>query len=119
LYPLDKKFDFVLSCHCCYYCDKGETLIDNLNEYHRVLKPGGRIITSVADKRSYIFKDSVELQDGTSRIKYDPYNNRNDYRLQGFSSESQIESYFSKYFNFFHLVVLITTIMVSMNVCSG
>jgi len=51
----DKKFDYLLACHCCYYCDEGETLIDNLAEYYRVLKPGGTLIASVADKRSYIF----------------------------------------------------------------
>ncbi len=99
--PFEEKNDSILACHCCYYCDENETLIDNLKEYHRVLKPGGTLIASVADKKSYIFKDADDLSDGTSQIKYDPYNNRNDYRLQGFSSESQLESYFSKYFKYF------------------
>lgn len=34
-------------------------------------------------------------------IKDDPYKNRSGYRLQGFSSEGNIEGYFSKYFNKF------------------
>lgn len=29
----DDKFDYVLACHCCYYCDEGETLLDNFREY--------------------------------------------------------------------------------------
>jgi SAM-dependent methyltransferase len=52
----DGTFDYILACHCCYYCDEGETLIDNLKEYHRVLKPGGALISSVADRKSYLFK---------------------------------------------------------------
>ena len=97
----DGKFDYIFACHCCYYCDANETLIDNLKEYHRVLKPGGTLIASVADKKSYIFQDADDLSDGTSRINNDPYNNRNGYRLHGFSSESQIENYFSKYYEKF------------------
>ena len=100
--PFDnEKFDYILACHCCYYCDEGETLLDNLGEYQRVLKPGGVLIASVADKRSYIFKNAEELSDGTMRINNDPYNNRNGYRLHGFSSESDIEKYFSKYYKNF------------------
>lgn len=97
----DNKFDYILACHCCYYCDEGETLIDNLKEYQRVLKAGGTLIASVADKNSYIFHNAEELEDGTMRIKDDPYNNRNDYRLHGFNSEDDIEKYFSVYFRNF------------------
>ena len=97
----DKKFDYLLACHCCYYCDEGETLIDNLAEYYRVLKPGGTLIASVADKRSYIFDKADEQSDGTMRINNDPFSNRNGYRLHGFSSESEIENYFSKLFDDF------------------
>ena len=97
----NKKFDYILACHCCYYCDEGETLLDNLKEYQRVMKTGGVLIASVADKRSYIFQSAEELSDGTSRIINDPYNNRNGYRLQGFSSEEAINKDFSKFFKNF------------------
>jgi SAM-dependent methyltransferase len=94
----DEKFDYILACHCCYYCDEGETLIDNLNEYCRVLKKGGFLIASVADLESYIFNDAEVMNDGTMIIKNDPYGNRNGYRLHGFNSESEVERYFSRYF---------------------
>ena len=97
----DEKFDYILACHCCYYCDEGETLIDNLEEYHRVLKPEGKLIASVADKKSDILKGADELADGTSRINNDPYNNRNGYRFHGFSSENEIEKYLNNYFENF------------------
>ncbi len=97
----DEKFDYILACHCCYYCDEGETLINNLKEYQRVLKSGGVLIASVADKDSYIFDNAEKLPDGTMLINQDPYKNRNGYRLQGFYSEQEIEEYFSSYFKNF------------------
>ena len=97
----DEMFDYILACHCCYYCDEGETIYNNLAEYKRILKLGGVLITSVADLNSYIFKDAEKMLDGTMRIKNDPYNNRNDYRLHGFSSKEKIENYFSTFFKNF------------------
>jgi SAM-dependent methyltransferase len=97
----DNKFDYILACHCCYYCDEGQTLLDNLREYARVLNSGGILIASVADKTSYIFQEAEELPDGSMRIMNDPYNNRNGYRLHAFSSEPNIEQYFSAYFKNF------------------
>ncbi len=97
----DGEFDYILACHCCYYCDEGETLLDNLREYSRVLKEDGFLIASVANKSSYIFKDAKELPDGSMLIMKDPYNNRNGYRLHAFSSKADIEQYFSAYFKNF------------------
>ncbi len=97
----DETFDYILACHCCYYCDEGDTLLDNLNEYQRVLKPGGALIASVADKTSYIFQNAEAVEDGSMRIAGDPYGNRNGYRLHGFSSQNDIEEYFSTYFENF------------------
>jgi len=97
----DNTFDYILACHCCYYCDEGDDFKDNLKEYRRVLKPGGVVIASVADRKSYIFDGAEELSDGTFRISHDPYGNRNGYRLRGFSSEKEIENCFSEYYQNF------------------
>ncbi|MBB3315502.1 ubiquinone/menaquinone biosynthesis C-methylase UbiE [Rhizobium sp. BK181] len=97
----DGTFDYILACHCCYYCDDGDALFDNLREYARVLKTGGFLVASVADRRSYIFEDAEQLPDGSMLIKKDPYKNRNEYRLQAFSDTPSIGEYFSPLFENF------------------
>jgi SAM-dependent methyltransferase len=97
----DGEFDYILACHCCYYCDEGQTLLDNLREYSRALKKDGYLIASVANKSSYIFDDAKELSDGSMLVTNDPYNNRNGYRLQAFAETPDIEQYFSPLFKNF------------------
>lgn len=98
---VDSEFDYILACHCCYYCDDHQTLLDNLHEYSRVLKKGGYLIASVANKASYIFQQAQSLDDGTFVIAKDPYDNRTGYRLQAFSCTEDIETYFSPLFQNF------------------
>lgn len=97
----DGAFDYILACHCCYYCDEGQTLFDNLKEYSRVLKKDGFLIASVANRSSYIFDGAEELPDGSMLVINDPYNNRNGYRLHAFSDMPAIERYFSPLFKNF------------------
>jgi ubiquinone/menaquinone biosynthesis C-methylase UbiE len=97
----DGEFNYILACHCCYYCDEGQTLLDNLKEYSRVLKKDGFLIASVANKSSYIFDGAEELPDGSMIIKNDPYNNRKGYRLHAFAATPDVEQYFSPLFKNF------------------
>ena len=97
----DGYFDYLLACHCCYYCDDGEIFADNLREYSRVMKPGAWLVASLASCDSYIFKDAMPLEDGSFRIQADPYGNRNGYRLHSFSKKQDIEDYFSPWFEHF------------------
>lgn len=97
----DEYFDYILGCHCFYYCDNGESFADNVIEYSRVMKPGAWLIASLANRNSYIFKNSIALKDGSLRISSDPYNNRNGYRLQAFTNEEEIENYLSPWFQNF------------------
>jgi SAM-dependent methyltransferase len=100
--PFDNEyFDSVLACHCCYYCDEGETFADNLREYSRIIKPGGWLVASIADIKSYIFDSATLLADGSFRIAKDPYQNRLGYRLHGFSSTDEIESCLSHWYTNF------------------
>lgn len=95
------SFDYVLACHCCYYCDEGDSFADNLAEYARVMKQGGFLVASVACRSSYIFKGAAELADGSFMISADPYGNRNGYRLHAFSDTKGIVEYLSPWFSNF------------------
>ena len=97
----DGYFDYLLACHCCYYCDDGEIFADNLREYYRVMNPGAWLVASVASSDSYIFKNAISLEDGSFRIQTDPYSNRDGYRLHAFSKEQDIEEYLSPWFEHF------------------
>lgn len=87
----DGAFDCILACHCCYYCDEGESFDYNMREYARVLQPGGWLVASVASADSYIFQGATVLPDGSRRVQGDPYGNRNGYRLQAFEHSADIE----------------------------
>lgn len=97
----DGYFDYILACHCCYYCDEGQSFSDNLTEYARTMKKGAWLIASVASRNSYIFQNAIALADGSLRVNADPYGNRNGYRLHAFSDKSEIESYFEPHFSNF------------------
>ena len=89
----DNSFDCILACHCCYYCDEGETFADNLAEYARVLKQGGWLVASIACSASYIFDKAEALADGSYRIRSDPYGNRDGYRLHAFAEQEDVRRY--------------------------
>ena len=100
--PFDADyFDYILACHCCYYCDEGESFSDNLREYARVLKEGGYLVASIASRSSYIFDGAAELPDGSLVVKSDPYGNRNGYRLHAFREKHEIEAYMASHFSNF------------------
>ena len=99
----DESFDYILASHCIYYCDDGEILQDNLREYQRVLRPGGALVASLANRSSYIFNAAEPLPDGSMRINRDPYGNRNGYRLHAFTTPEDIVAYFSPLFTRFSI----------------
>ena len=97
----DGYFDYILACHCCYYCDEGDVFADNLREYARTMKSGAYLVASVACQSSYIFKDAVALPDGSFKIIRDPYGNRDGYRLHAYADKEEIQEYFSPWFENF------------------
>jgi SAM-dependent methyltransferase len=97
----DETFDYILACHCCYYCDEGETFDNNMREYARVLRKGGYLVASVASRDSYIFAGATALPDGSFVIRADPYGNRNGYRLHAFAKRDEIERYMAPRFSEF------------------
>ena len=91
-------FKYILSCHCCYYCDDGDDFNNNMNEYSRVLEPNGWLVASLAKDDSYIFNGAIKQTDGTYIIKKDPYKNRNEYRLHAFSTEQNVLDVMSQWY---------------------
>ena len=99
----DETFDFILSCHACYYVSPGETFADNLQEIARVLRAGGRFIFSLAKADSYVLKDAVPLGNGHYRITQDPYGLRNGGVFRAFTSRHEIVDELGVAFNDFAL----------------
>lgn len=97
----DGYFDYILACHCCYYCDQGESFEDNLREYARVMKSGAYLVASVASRDSYIFEGATQYPDGSLMINSDPYGNRNGYRLHAFRDKAEVQAYMSRLFSNF------------------
>ncbi|MEA2413849.1 MAG: hypothetical protein QOI58_506 [Thermoanaerobaculia bacterium] len=83
-------FDFVLSCHACYYVGPGESFSDNLEEIARVLRPGGRFIFSLLKSDSYLLAGATSLQDGHYLVNRDPYELRNGSVLRAFASREEV-----------------------------
>ena len=97
----DGHFDCILACHSCYYCDEGETFVDNLREYSRVLKEEGQLVASLACRSSYIFEGALECPDGSLVVQSDPYGNRDGSRLHAFREKREIEAYMTPFFSGF------------------
>jgi SAM-dependent methyltransferase len=88
----DGMFDFVLSCHACYYVSPGETFADNLREIARVLRSKGRFIFSLVKTDSFILNDALPLGNGHYRITKDPHGVRNGTVFRAFASREEVSS---------------------------
>jgi SAM-dependent methyltransferase len=95
----DGVFDFVLSCHACYYVGPGESFSDNLDEIARVLRPGGRFIFSLLKSDSYLLDGATPLQDGHYRVTRDPYEVRNGSVLRAFASYGEVRAELGRRFS--------------------
>lgn len=91
-------FDFLLSSFSWYYIEKEKRFDDNLIEYHRVIKPGGILIATLAAAETFIFKDGIDKGDGHIEITNDPFLLRNGDILKCFYSEDEIKNTLSPYF---------------------
>lgn len=104
LIPFDNDFfDYILASSSLYYVDAGTTFVDNLREYHRVLKPEGILIASLPEARSSIFNGCVERGGGHVEIRNDPWGLRNGYIFRQFKAEEEIEDSLSPYFDSFSI----------------
>ena len=94
----DNYFDFILSSFSMYYIDEKTTFDDNVREYLRVLKPNGCLIATLAESKTFIFKDCIPLENSHVKITNDIFGLRNDYVLKYFSSPEEVKSCFTPFF---------------------
>ncbi len=73
-----------------YYIKEGKTFINNLEEYHRVLKKDGYVIATLSALGISIFRYGIDKGGGHIKIKNDIFNLRNDDALKCFYSEKDI-----------------------------
>lgn len=76
-YP-DGYFDLILSWGAVYYYGARALVAEALNDFHRVLRPGGALLMSVIHPNSFMVRRlSDDLGDGAHRIdRDDPHDNR-------------------------------------------
>lgn len=99
----DETFDFILSCHACYYVGPGETFADNVQEIARTLRARGRFIFSLAKTDTYVLRDAAKLGNGHYRITHDPRGLRNGSVFRAFASKQEIVDELGVSFNDFSL----------------
>ncbi len=97
----DSFFDYILSWNSCYYMGQEDDFGRYVDEFARVLKPGGYCIMSIPKKTCFIYQNSETLKPGYQVIKDDPFKLRNGAVLRMFESEQEIQDAFSKRFQDF------------------
>ncbi|MBA4318480.1 MAG: hypothetical protein C0412_08770 [Flavobacterium sp.] len=93
----DNMFDYLVSWNVIHYENNEASLIHAIEEYTRVLKPGGRIFISTTGPENSILKDCMTLGNHKYKIS------RNDSFRKGevyfyFDNENYINYYFSDKF---------------------
>jgi len=91
----DQFFDYMVSWNSCYYMGAHENFGDYVEEFARVIKPGGTLVLSIPKKSCFIYDSSIELRPGYRTIQNDFFNTRNGEILRCFGDAAEIEQAFS------------------------
>ena len=94
----DNMFDYLISWNVIHYENSEDDMAQALNEYHRILKPGGRFFLQTGTPEHFIWKDSVRIDVHLRLIgKSDDY--RKGKILYYFGTEEYLRKFLSKKFN--------------------
>lgn len=97
----DGFFDYLLSWNACYYFGEKKDFGLHVDEFARVLKPGGTLVLSIPKKTAFIFKKSDPWKPGYRIIRNDPFKLRNGAVLRMFQDEKEIQRAFAPHFENF------------------
>lgn len=97
----DGAFDFLLSWNACYYMGESTDFAAHVDEFARVLKPGGTLVLSIPKKSCFIFEGSDTLKPGYQIIRNDPFGIRNGEVLRMFEDAAEIAETFGTRFTQF------------------
>lgn len=98
----DNFFDYLISWSVIHYEKSEADLITGINEYHRVLKPGGHLFLQTAAPEHFIWKNCSVIDKHLCRIgKEDDY--RKGQILFNFGSEEAIRKFLTP--NFKNIII--------------
>lgn len=97
-----ERLDLLLSWNSAYYLGDGdaETFSGYVEEFGRVVKPGGSLVLSVPMADAFIFAEASEVSPGVVRIDKDPYGVREGERMRIFRSPEEIVDTFRPFGDF-------------------
>jgi ubiquinone/menaquinone biosynthesis C-methylase UbiE len=94
----DNSFDYLVSWNVIHYENSEENIMKAIQEYSRVLKPGGRIFISTTGPENSILRNCITLGNHKYEIsRNDTFRKEEVYFY--FDNENYINYYFSKYFD--------------------
>lgn len=100
--PFQENYlEYLLSWNACYYMGASRSFERNVQEFARVLKPGGFLVLSIPKKSSFIYHGAQQESPGYVTITNDPFNIRNGEVLRMFADEDEIEQTFASHFKNF------------------
>ena len=91
----DRHFDYLLSWNGCYYMESERTAIaDHVNEYARIMKPGGYLVCQVPAPDHFVLDGAEELGGDlirlNSRSRWGILNGMIFYRFRSFAHIAEI-----------------------------
>lgn len=100
----DGFFDYLLSWNACYYMEsESSTISAHIEEFARILRPGGYAVVSVPSHKCYSLTDAVELGNGLVKvnIKDTKWMLLNGSIYHRFDSYDEVERVFGTHFHNF------------------